>query len=220
MQEMYVNLPPPQRRPQPRAVDQLDQASYSLNNKSRHVHPNGHDRIVMAPAPAPNYENIQRRHHSANHSTQSSISSAALDAIEPFNPPTPSSRSKSNSLDTSLPEYENIKSPIQKLSPEKFDMLMGNKQIKTRELVNFEELGLPIDEIKEISIKMAQEKKDEAFARQLQELEKGGVAVSQEEKDRMLAIEAQDKELAKMLQDRVSEYSNIVIQIFIFIIIF
>lgn len=224
MQEMYVNLPPPQRRPQ-RVVEPLpiEQASFSKSHKSsssRHQHSNGHDRIVMAPIsvpaptpaqpPTPNYENIQRRH--IHHSAQSSTSSAALDAIEPFNPPTPTSRSKSNSLDTSLPEYENIQSPIQKLSPEKYDMLMGNSNYKTRdntnEIVNFEELGLPIEEIKEISNKMAQEKKDEAFARQLQELEKGGVAVSQEEKDRMLAIEAQDKELAKMLQDRVSYFLN------------
>ncbi|KAL5279186.1 CCDC50 family protein [Megaselia abdita] len=207
MHEMYVNLPPPQRRPQRIEPIPIEQASYSKPQKSsssRHQHSNGHDRIVMAPAPAPNYENIQRRH--INHSAQSSTSSAALDAIEPFNPPTPKSRSNTNSLDKPLPEYENIKSPIQKLSPEKFDILMGNhgskKKDSSNEILNFEELGLPIEEIKEINSKMAQERKDEAFARQLQELEKGGVSVSQEEKDRMMAIEAQDKELAKMLQDR------------------
>lgn len=40
------------------------------------------------------------------------------------------------------------------------------------------------------------------------------VEMSQEEKDRMLAMEAQDKELAKMLQERVSfVYLYIVISI-------
>lgn len=217
MHEMYVNLPPPQRRVQ--HVELIDQASYSIPQKSstsRHQHLNGHDRVVMAPAPSPNYENIQRRH--TNHSAQSSTSSAALDAIEPFSPPTPKSRSNTNSLDKPLPEYENIKSPIHKLSPEKYDILMGNRNSKKKdssnEILNFEELGLPMEEIKEINNKMVQERKDEAFARQLQELEKGGIAVSQEEKDRMMAIEAQDKELAKMLQDRVS-FLDFILELFL-----
>lgn len=43
------------------------------------------------------------------------------------------------------------------------------------------------------------------MARQLQELEgKGHQTLSQEEKDRLVAMEAQDKELARMLQERVS----------------
>lgn len=41
----------------------------------------------------------------------------------------------------------------------------------------------------------------QALARQLQELE--GNTLSQEEKDRLVAMEAQDKELARMLQERV-----------------
>lgn len=43
----------------------------------------------------------------------------------------------------------------------------------------------------------------QALARQLQELE--GVILTQEEKDRLVAMEAQDKELARMLQERVSD---------------
>lgn len=42
------------------------------------------------------------------------------------------------------------------------------------------------------------------LARRLQAIESKD-SVRQEQRDRMLAIEAQDKELAKMLQERVSE---------------
>lgn len=84
------------------------------------------------------------------------------------------------------------------------------------------ELGVPADEILEIDRRMTLQEKDEvnfggfwrqrnlgfniffhsqALARQLQELE--GVILTQEEKDRLVAMEAQDKELARMLQERV-----------------
>lgn len=45
------------------------------------------------------------------------------------------------------------------------------------------------------------------LARRLQELEVHD-GMSLEERDRLLAIEAQDKELAKMLQERVSQTIN------------
>ena len=45
------------------------------------------------------------------------------------------------------------------------------------------------------------------LARRLQELEVHD-GMSLEERDRLLAIEAQDKELAKMLQERVSQCIN------------
>ncbi|XP_055920433.1 uncharacterized protein LOC129952035 isoform X2 [Eupeodes corollae] len=64
-----------------------------------------------------------------------------------------------------------------------------------------QEIGLPMEEIKEINKKIKQEKKDEELARKLQEMEKlNGMTL--EDRDRLLAIEAQDKELAKMLQER------------------
>ncbi|XP_055851713.1 uncharacterized protein LOC129915985 [Episyrphus balteatus] len=66
---------------------------------------------------------------------------------------------------------------------------------------NLQELGLPMEEIKEINKKIKQERKDEELARKLQEMEKlNGMTL--EDRDRLLAIEAQDKELAKMLQER------------------
>ncbi|XP_023031448.1 basic-leucine zipper transcription factor A isoform X4 [Drosophila willistoni] len=120
-----------------------------------------------------------------------------------------------------------------KLSPEKYDQLVGNFGIPTGtgaangsssnskaverhmqqhaddielyvdpcDYASLREIGLPMDEIKEMSKKLKQEQKDELLARRLQAIESKD-CVRQEHRDRMLAIEAQDKELAKMLQDR------------------
>ncbi|EDW76612.2 uncharacterized protein Dwil_GK14570 [Drosophila willistoni] len=123
--------------------------------------------------------------------------------------------------------------PAKKLSPEKYDQLVGNFGIPTGtgaangsssnskaverhmqqhaddielyvdpcDYASLREIGLPMDEIKEMSKKLKQEQKDELLARRLQAIESKD-CVRQEHRDRMLAIEAQDKELAKMLQDR------------------
>ncbi|XP_068150550.1 uncharacterized protein [Drosophila tropicalis] len=128
--------------------------------------------------------------------------------------------------------------PAKKLSPEKYDQLVGNFGLPTGtgaangssssssnskaverhmqqhaddielyvdpcDYASLREIGLPMDEIKEMSKKLKQEQKDELLARRLQAIESKD-CVRQEHRDRMLAIEAQDKELAKMLQDRVS----------------
>ncbi|KAL9930979.1 uncharacterized protein ACN427_000178 isoform 5-T11 [Glossina fuscipes fuscipes] len=111
-----------------------------------------------------------------------------------------------------------------KLSPQKYDQLVGNaatgnattaaneKHLQEHaddielyvdpcDYASLKEIGLPMHEIKEISEKLKQEQKDELLARRLQEMEVND-GLTQEERDRMLAIEAQDKELAKMLQER------------------
>uniref|UniRef100_A0A0A1WIW6 Coiled-coil domain-containing protein 50 n=1 Tax=Zeugodacus cucurbitae TaxID=28588 RepID=A0A0A1WIW6_ZEUCU len=116
---------------------------------------------------------------------------------------------------------------FQKLSPEKYDQLVGNDGSGGRGMPNavaaerhmqahaddielyvdpcdyasLKEIGLPMEEIKEMSKKLKQEQKDELLARRLQQMESHD-GLTQEERDRLLAIEAQDKELAKMLQDR------------------
>ncbi|KAI8130131.1 hypothetical protein CVS40_0026 [Lucilia cuprina] len=126
---------------------------------------------------------------------------------------------------------------FQKLSPEKYDQMVGNmngllngagaaggssvaaasvvakeRQIQEHaddielyvdpcDYASLKEIGLPMQEIKEMSAKLKQEQKDALLARRLQELEVHD-GMSLEERDRMLAIEAQDKELAKMLQER------------------
>ncbi|BFF96294.1 mediator of RNA polymerase II transcription subunit 15 [Drosophila madeirensis] len=118
-----------------------------------------------------------------------------------------------------------------KLSPEKYDQLVGNfglganatatvnadaKAVERHmqqhaddielyvdpcDYASLREIGLPMEEIQEMSKKLKQEQKDELLARRLQAIESKD-CVRQEQRDRMLAIEAQDKELAKMLQER------------------
>ncbi|XP_070145246.1 calponin homology domain-containing protein DDB_G0272472 isoform X7 [Drosophila kikkawai] len=120
--------------------------------------------------------------------------------------------------------------PAKKLSPEKYDQLVGNfglvsgpgpgsgsaKEVERHmqehaddielyvdpcDYASLREIGLPLEEIQEMSKKLKQEQKDALLARRLQAIESKD-CVRQEHRDRMLAIEAQDKELAKMLQDR------------------
>ncbi|KAH8295867.1 hypothetical protein KR018_004808 [Drosophila ironensis] len=130
------------------------------------------------------------------------------------------------------PSHENLlrtEPKFQKLSPEKYDQLVGNFGLASAsaasasakaaerhmqqhaddielyvdpcDYASLREIGLPPEEIQEISKKLKQEQKDELLARRLQAIESKD-CVRQEHRDRMLAIEAQDKELAKMLQER------------------
>lgn len=97
-------------------------------------------------------------------------------------------------------------SNFQKLSPAKYDLLMGNEHtdpppVNDPTLDALRVLGLPPEELQEIDRRVKQEKIDEELARKLQE-QLTGEDLSQEERDRMLAMEAQDKELARMLQER------------------
>ncbi|XP_032580324.1 uncharacterized protein LOC6614553 isoform X9 [Drosophila sechellia] len=128
--------------------------------------------------------------------------------------------------------------PAKKLSPEKYDQLVGNfglgsgsvsglgsgsgsgsakaaerhmqqhaddieLYVDPCDYASLREIGLPLEEIQEMSKKLKQEQKDELMARRLQAIESKD-CVRQEHRDRLLAIEAQDKELAKMLQDRMN----------------
>ncbi|XP_033154258.1 formin-J isoform X3 [Drosophila mauritiana] len=135
------------------------------------------------------------------------------------------------------PSHENLlrtEPKFQKLSPEKYDQLVGNfglgsgsvsglgsgsgsakaaerhmqqhaddieLYVDPCDYASLREIGLPLEEIQEMSKKLKQEQKDELLARRLQAIESKD-CVRQEHRDRLLAIEAQDKELAKMLQDR------------------
>ena len=76
----------------------------------------------------------------------------------------------------------------------------SNYREKIERLQALKVLGLPVEEIREIDMRIEQEKKDEELARMLQDSEDKNV--DQEEVDRKFAMEAQDKELAKMLQER------------------
>ncbi|XP_017834882.2 putative mediator of RNA polymerase II transcription subunit 26 isoform X3 [Drosophila busckii] len=112
---------------------------------------------------------------------------------------------------------------LMKLSPEKYDQMVGNLALGNKskaaerhmqqhaddielyvdpcDYASLREIGLPPEELHEISQKLKQEQRDELLARRLQAIESKD-SVRQEQHDRMLAIEAQDKELAKMLQER------------------
>nr|XP_036225144.1 uncharacterized protein LOC106627613 isoform X3 [Bactrocera oleae]XP_036225145.1 uncharacterized protein LOC106627613 isoform X3 [Bactrocera oleae]XP_036225146.1 uncharacterized protein LOC106627613 isoform X3 [Bactrocera oleae]XP_036225147.1 uncharacterized protein LOC106627613 isoform X3 [Bactrocera oleae]XP_036225148.1 uncharacterized protein LOC106627613 isoform X3 [Bactrocera oleae] len=143
------------------------------------------------------------------------------------NHPNPSTGALSNRLHSV--SNENLlrnEHKFQKLSPEKYDQLVGNDgsgrgmpnavaaerhmqahaddielYVDPCDYASLKEIGLPLEEIKEMSKKLKQEQKDELLARRLQQMEAHD-GLTQEERDRLLAIEAQDKELAKMLQDR------------------
>uniref|UniRef100_A0A034VN42 Coiled-coil domain-containing protein 50 n=1 Tax=Bactrocera dorsalis TaxID=27457 RepID=A0A034VN42_BACDO len=143
------------------------------------------------------------------------------------NHPNPSTGALSNRLHSV--SNENLlrnEHKFQKLSPEKYDQLVGNDgsgrgvpnavaaerhmqahaddielYVDPCDYASLKEIGLPMEEIKEMSKKLKQEQKDELLARRLQQMEAHD-GLTQEERDRLLAIEAQDKELAKMLQDR------------------
>ncbi|XP_050741050.1 putative mediator of RNA polymerase II transcription subunit 26 isoform X6 [Drosophila biarmipes] len=126
-----------------------------------------------------------------------------------------------------------------KLSPEKYDQLVGNfglgngngsgsgsgsakaaerhmqqhaddieLYVDPCDYASLREIGLPMEEIQEMSKKLKQEQKDELLARRLQAIESKD-CVRQEHRDRLLAIEAQDKELAKMLQDRMNSKNSL-----------
>ncbi|KAM8716738.1 hypothetical protein ACLKA7_003588 [Drosophila subpalustris] len=111
---------------------------------------------------------------------------------------------------------------FQKLSPEKYDQMVGNfglgnakaaerhmqqhaddieLYVDPCDYASLRDIGLPPEEIHEMSQKLKQEQKDELLARRLQAIESKD-NMRQEHRDRMMAIEAQDKELAKMLQER------------------
>ncbi|XP_062126274.1 J domain-containing protein DDB_G0295729 isoform X2 [Drosophila sulfurigaster albostrigata] len=111
---------------------------------------------------------------------------------------------------------------FQKLSPEKYDQMVGNFALPNAKAVerhmqqhaddielyvdlceygSLRDIGVPAEEALEMSKKLKQEQKDEILARRLQAIESKD-NMRQEQRDRMLAIEAQDKELAKMLQER------------------
>ncbi|XP_070145243.1 uncharacterized protein [Drosophila kikkawai] len=147
---------------------------------------------------------------------------------------TPSSASTPNTTPqhshTQQKQHSSAAGIDEKLSPEKYDQLVGNfglvsgpgpgsgsaKEVERHmqehaddielyvdpcDYASLREIGLPLEEIQEMSKKLKQEQKDALLARRLQAIESKD-CVRQEHRDRMLAIEAQDKELAKMLQDR------------------
>ncbi|XP_041450675.1 uncharacterized protein LOC111080720 isoform X3 [Drosophila obscura] len=206
MQEIYVNLPPvppPATRDKSRPPPRPAKASIHLQQHQT----NGHH-----PEPCTS----QQARYQSQQQQQQQLQSQPL----------------------KLQQQHFSQTDNYKLSPEKYDQLVGNfglgasasgsgsavavdvagaakaaerhmqqhaddieLYVDPCDYASLREIGLPMEEIQEMSKKLKQEQKDELLARRLQAIESKD-CVRQEQRDRMLAIEAQDKELAKMLQDR------------------
>ncbi|XP_065356549.1 uncharacterized protein LOC135950944 isoform X4 [Calliphora vicina] len=236
MQEIYVNLPPvppPSARdksnkvPPPRpAKSSTLQQQHNHHQQQQPLSPNGYRNPNSPPFPI-----VLQQHHFSNTDGYVGLALQATPAQQRNHHHYPNSAQQQQRSPTNTANH------IVKLSPEKYDQMVGNmngilngavagaagggaaavvvaKERQNQENVDdielyvdpcdyasLKEIGLPMQEIKEMSAKLKQEQKDALLARRLQELEVHD-GMSLEERDRMLAIEAQDKELAKMLQER------------------
>ncbi|XP_055920432.1 uncharacterized protein LOC129952035 isoform X1 [Eupeodes corollae] len=201
---------------------------HQKNYKSKSAHNSLHDTEDAARISNVSSKNISR---SKYHTQQSLPIDTITQYIEPsdnlvssinnsITKPIPQSHSSKNkrSPSTDIADESKIRGDFnfqRQTSQTNFDpFLEGNSRNKHHHHVQqniddielyvepgLQEIGLPMEEIKEINKKIKQEKKDEELARKLQEMEKlNGMTL--EDRDRLLAIEAQDKELAKMLQER------------------
>ncbi|XP_043641667.1 basic-leucine zipper transcription factor A isoform X7 [Drosophila teissieri] len=218
MQEIYVNLPPvppPATRDKSRPPPRPAKASIHLQQQ-QHQHQTQSTQQQHQPEPSTSQ---QARYHSQQQQQQQPLQ---------------------------LQQQHFSQTDNYKLSPEKYDQLVGNfglgsgsgtvlgsglglgsgsgsgsgsakaaerhmqqhaddieLYVDPCDYASLREIGLPLEEIQEMSKKLKQEQKDELLARRLQAIESKD-CVRQEHRDRLLAIEAQDKELAKMLQDRMN----------------
>ncbi|KAK5642619.1 hypothetical protein RI129_008786 [Pyrocoelia pectoralis] len=146
-----------------------------------------------------------------DHSPSTRLHQAHQRNSDRFSPPQRLDKSSNNSprrqaLQMPLPDNSNYMEPCSNVeNGAASDNYLYTEPYKPSEnlisqfdRIEIAELGLPLDEIGE---RERQQLKDEQLARELQEQENNSEQ-SQLNRDRMLAIEAQDKELAKLLQER------------------
>ncbi|XP_023031446.1 uncharacterized protein LOC6642042 isoform X3 [Drosophila willistoni] len=262
MQEIYVNLPPvpppatrDTTRPPPRpAKASIHHQQHPQQQQQQHL-TNGHHE--PSTSQQSRYQHEQQQQHQPlqlqqKHFSQTdnyvglslipnivdmpatpTAAAAVAAAVTTTTAAAAAAATTATATSTPSRHTQSTHSQLLKLSPEKYDQLVGNFGIPTGtgaangsssnskaverhmqqhaddielyvdpcDYASLREIGLPMDEIKEMSKKLKQEQKDELLARRLQAIESKD-CVRQEHRDRMLAIEAQDKELAKMLQDR------------------
>ncbi|XP_070145244.1 uncharacterized protein [Drosophila kikkawai] len=224
MQEIYVNLPPvppPATRDKSRPPPRPAKASIHQQQQPQQQHPE----------PSTSQQARYNHHHSHSQHFSQTDNYVGLSLIPnivdlPATAATPTTSTSTPSPSRNAQAHHSLL----KLSPEKYDQLVGNfglvsgpgpgsgsaKEVERHmqehaddielyvdpcDYASLREIGLPLEEIQEMSKKLKQEQKDALLARRLQAIESKD-CVRQEHRDRMLAIEAQDKELAKMLQDR------------------
>ncbi|XP_070133498.1 trichohyalin isoform X3 [Drosophila bipectinata] len=228
MQEIYVNLPPvpppatrDKSRPPPRpAKASIHQQQYQTQQQPQHLTLNG-----LNPEPSTSQQaRYQQQQHPHFSETDNYVGLSLVPNIVDM--PATTSVNAATAIAaacTSPSRTAQTHGQLLKLSPEKYDQLVGNfglgasakaaerhmqqhaddieLYVDPCDYASLREIGLPMEEIQEMSKKLKQEQKDELLARRLQAIESKD-CVRQEHRDRMLAIEAQDKELAKMLQER------------------
>nr|XP_016945693.1 uncharacterized protein LOC108021468 isoform X4 [Drosophila suzukii] len=235
MQEIYVNLPPvpppatrDRSRPPPRPAkasihlqqqQQQHQPEASTSQQARY-HSQQHQQQQQQPL------QLQQQHFSQ---TDNYVGLSLIPNIVDL----PAAAAATCTTPTRNVQAHN---QLLKLSPEKYDQMVGNfglgngtgsgsgsakaaerhmqqhaddieLYVDPCDYASLREIGLPMEEIQEMSKKLKQEQKDELLARRLQAIE-SKECVGQEHRDRLLAIEAQDKELAKMLQDRMNSKNS------------
>ncbi|XP_043641666.1 basic-leucine zipper transcription factor A isoform X6 [Drosophila teissieri] len=251
MQEIYVNLPPvppPATRDKSRPPPRPAKASIHLQQQ-QHQHQTQSTQQQHQPEPSTSQ---QARYHSQQQQQQQPLQLQQQHFSQTDNYvglsliPNIVELPGAAAACTTPSRNAQAHNQLLKLSPEKYDQLVGNfglgsgsgtvlgsglglgsgsgsgsgsakaaerhmqqhaddieLYVDPCDYASLREIGLPLEEIQEMSKKLKQEQKDELLARRLQAIESKD-CVRQEHRDRLLAIEAQDKELAKMLQDRMN----------------
>ncbi|XP_023165109.2 ras-interacting protein RIP3 isoform X4 [Drosophila hydei] len=220
MQEIYVNLPPvpppatrDKSRPPPRP------AKASILQQQLQLQHESNSRVEPSTSQQARYLSqqplqLQQQHFSQ---TDNYVGLSLIPNIVDM-PAAATAATSTPTKQKTQPQHNQLL----KLSPEKYDQMVGNFALGNAKAVerhmqqhaddielyvdpcdyaSLRDIGLPPEELHELSKKLKQEQKDELLARRLQAIESKD-SVRQEQRDRMLAIEAQDKELAKMLQER------------------
>ncbi|XP_030239671.1 uncharacterized protein LOC108649326 isoform X3 [Drosophila navojoa] len=227
MQEIYVNLPPvpppatrDKSRPPPRP------AKASIHQQQLQLQHESNSRVEPSTSQQARYLSqqqqqqqlpllLQQQHFSQ---TDNYVGLSLIPNIVDV----PAAAAAAAAITPTRQKTQPQHNQLLKLSPEKYDQMVGNFALGSAKAVerhmqqhaddielyvdpcdyaSLREIGLPPEELHELSKKLKQEQKDELLARRLQAIESKDSAL-QEQRDRMLAIEAQDKELAKMLQER------------------
>ncbi|XP_017052903.1 nuclear transcription factor Y subunit beta isoform X4 [Drosophila ficusphila] len=235
MQEIYVNLPPvpppatrDRSRPPPRPAKASIHLQQQQQQQQQHQTQQQHQAEPSTSQQARYHSQqqqqpllLQQQHFSQ---TDNYVGLSLIPNIVDMPAATASQAAATASTNPS--RNAQAHNQLLKLSPEKYDQLVGNFGLGSNsgsakaaerhmqqhaddielyvdpcDYASLREIGLPLEEIQEMSKKLKQEQKDELLARRLQAIESKD-CVRQEHRDRLLAIEAQDKELAKMLQDR------------------
>ncbi|XP_032592346.2 mediator of RNA polymerase II transcription subunit 15 isoform X3 [Drosophila grimshawi] len=232
MQEIYVNLPPvpppttrDKSRPPPRpAKASIRQQQLQLQQQQQQQSNGSLEPSTSQQARYHSQQQQQQQQQQHFSQTDNYVGLSLIPNIvdKPATAAVAATAAAATSTPSSRHNAQNTHNQLLKLSPEKYDQMVGNFALGNSkaaerhmqqhaddielyvdpcDYASLRDIGVPPEEIHEMSKKIKQEQKDELLARRLQAIESKD-SVRQEQRDRLLAIEAQDKELAKMLQER------------------